>query len=101
MCLLLICLVVLKLSEYLSFMGICVSRTLALALTLYLPAPTPNLYFPILALNMYLLAQVLDLVLPALALNFYLPVLHLTVQVCFSYSVYLYKLSVYLYALAS
>ena len=54
------------------------------------PGPGPNLYFT---------APVLNLYLPAPALNLCSPVLHFTVKVCYSYSVYLYKLSVYLYVL--
>ena len=65
--------------------GICVSRTPAVALVpgsnLYLTAPAPNLYFTS----------------PVLALNLCLLVLRFTVKVCYSDSVYLYKLSVYLY----
>ena len=79
------------------FKGICVSRppasVLAPGLNLYLTAPGPNLYFTAPALNLYL---------PASALNFCSPVLRFacsTVKVCYSYSVYLCKLSVYLYVL--
>ena len=64
------------LATFLSFSkaGICVSRPPALAL---------------------------NLLLPALVLNLCLPVLRFTVKICYSYSVYLYKLSVYLYVGAS
>ena len=54
--------------------------------------PLPNLYLP---------APVLSLFLPALVLNLCLPVLCFTAKDCYSYSVYLYKLSVYSYVLAS
>ena len=47
--------------------------------------PTLNLYLPVPALNWFL---------PALVLNLYLPVLRFIVKVCYSYNVYLYKLSV-------
>ena len=54
------------------------------------PAPGPNLFLTAPALNLYLLAS---------ALNSCLPVLRFTVKVCYSYNVYLDKLSVYLYLL--
>ena len=52
--------------------------------------PAPNLFFTALALNFFL---------PASVLNSCLSVLRLTVKVCFSNSVYLDKLSLYLYLL--
>ena len=55
---------------------------------LYLTTPTPNLYFTAPALNLYV---------PVPALNLCSPVLRFTVKVCYSYSVYLHKLNVYLY----
>ena len=76
--------------------GICVSRypVLTVALTpgssFCLMISVPDLYFMSLALNLYLLAPVL---------NFCLPVLRFTVEFCYSYSVYLCKLRVYLYIL--
>ena len=76
--------------------GICVSRhpapTVALTpgASFCLMIPVPNMYFMSLALNLYLLAPVL---------NFCLPVLRFTVEFCYSYSVYLCKLRVYLYIL--
>ena len=65
--------------------GICVSRPPALALD---PGPNLNLTLP--APNLYFTAPVLNLC---------WSVLCFTVKVCYSYSVYLYKLSVYLYVL--
>ena len=65
------------------------------------PGPRPLIFLPVLALNLYLPAPApaLSLFLPPLALNLCLPFLRFTVQVCYNYSVYLYKLSVYLFVL--
>ena len=60
----------------------CVSRPLTLALV-----PGPNLY---------LMAPAPSLSFTAPALTVCLPALHLTVKVCYSYSFYLYNLSVFL-----
>ena len=75
--------------------------TWATALNLHLPAPALNLYFPATATNLYLPAQVLHLLFPNLVLNLCLPVVCFTVKVFYTYSAYLYKLSVYLYVVAS
>ena len=72
--------------------GICVFRPSAPALNLYFLAPGPNLYLPAPAFNLFL---------PVLVLTLCLPVLRFTDKVCYSYSVYLYKLSVYLYVVVS
>ena len=81
--------------------GICVSQPLVLAL-----APGPNLYLTNLAPNLHFTAPALNLYLPAPALTLCLPwrclpALRLTVKVCYSYSVYLYNLTVYLNVLTS
>ena len=68
------------------------SRPQPPALNLYFPAQVPNFYLPVPALNFFLLA---------LVLNLCFPVLRFTVKVCYSYSVYLSKLSVYLNVVAS
>ena len=49
------------------------------------------------ALNLYLLAPTLNLFLPAMALNSPFPAFRFAVKVC--YSVYFYKLTVFLYRL--
>ena len=56
------------------------------------PRPRPELWLS--APYLYFMALAHNLYLPALALNLCLPVLRFTVKVCYSYSVYLYKLSV-------
>ena len=66
-------------------------------INLYLPTSALNLYFPAPTANLCLPAPTLNLFLPP---NLCLPVLRFTVKICYSYSVYLYKLSVYLYVLA-
>ena len=75
-------------------MGICVSLPPALA-------PGPNLYLTIQAPNLYFTAFVLSLYLPALTLTLCFTALRFTVKVCYSYSVYLYNFSPYLYVLIS
>ena len=57
------------------------------------------LCFPAPGLNLYLTVPVLNLYLPIPALNFCLPVLCFTVKACYSYSVYLYKFSLFLFDL--
>ena len=74
-------------------LGICVFRPSALALA---PGPGRDLYLTALAPNLYLTAPAINLYLPALTHNLCLPVLRFTVKIFYSYSVYLYKLSVYL-----
>ena len=83
-------------------MGICVSHPAALAPVpvpdlvpgpnLYLTTPAPNLSFTAPSLNSYL---------PAPALNLCFPAVRFTVKACYTYSVYLYNLGVYLYELTS
>ena len=82
------------------FWKICLSFILLaqfLLIYLYLcfPAPGPNLYLAALALYLYFTASALNLHLPAPELNLCSPALRFTVKVCYSYIVYLYKLSVY------
>ena len=62
-------------------------------------APGPNLYLTALAPNLYFTTPILNLYLPAPALSLRSPVLRFTIKVCYSYSVCLYKLSVFLYVL--
>ena len=69
-------------------------RTWPPALNFYLPVPALNLYFASLAPNLFLWELAPNLFLPALAL-LCLSVLRFTVKVCYSYSAYLHKLSVY------
>ena len=79
----------LRKKEVCSKSGICVS--LPPGPQFVLTGPALNFHFPAPALNLFL---------PALALNLCLPVLRFTVKVCYSCSVYIHNLSIYLYILA-